>query len=137
MKREKRLILGIGRRAAIAGTVVDGGTEKPVAGATVEIKKGPKAFEAKRQVLAALPDGERLLEGFARARSRFDGGFVFVDRRRKGEDGTPVSLDLPVGRYVLAASADGYLPIANQAVGRAEGDARTQYISFRLTKKQG
>jgi hypothetical protein len=83
---------GIGlivHRAAIAGRVLDGLARSPLAGATVTITSGPKAFMDR---VAALKQG------------RPD---ATPDRVLTSRDGFFRWLDLPAGAYALGASLPG------------------------------
>jgi CarboxypepD_reg-like domain/Carboxypeptidase regulatory-like domain len=83
-------------RVAIAGSVLDAGTGKPIRDAQVVITAMPAAFKKKLEV-AALPYGNRwnsMLERPDKTRTRPDGLFYF--------------LDLPDGKYSLSVSIPSY-----------------------------
>lgn len=79
-------------QVAVAGRVIDAGTGKPIAGATVSIGEGPEAFK-------------RILE--ARARQSREASTAIVarpDQARTAADGIFYFLDLPDGDYTLSVS---------------------------------
>lgn len=79
------------RAVAIAGTVTDALSGRPIAGALIAITSGPPAFLAQRAILARDPAWERQAERLDRRRSRRDGLYAFSD--------------LPPGAYELVISA--------------------------------
>lgn len=98
-------------RVALSGTLVDGETGKPVAGARIAIVAMPSAFE-KTLALASLRYGRRwpnLSERPDRTRTRPDGLFYFMD--------------LPEGKYTLEASipelSRRYAPASENVVIKA------------------
>jgi hypothetical protein len=76
---------------SIAGAVRDKATQRPIAGALVEVAEGPPAFRALLAAKAANPAWTRRRERLDRVYSRADGAFCFVD--------------LPAGSYRLNVSA--------------------------------
>lgn len=82
---------GIQHRVAVAGTITDSITRKPIPDALVEIRQGPAAYQAKVNILSGDPAWVLLDQRFGRTRSRYDGLFFF--------------LDLSPGNYLLRVSA--------------------------------
>lgn len=76
---------------SIAGAVRDKATQRPIAGALVEIAEGPPTFRALLAAKAANPAWTRRRERLDRVYSRPDGVFCFTD--------------LPAGHYRLKISA--------------------------------
>lgn len=76
---------------SIAGAVRDKATQRPIAGALVEVAEGPPTFRALLAAKAANPAWTRRRERLDRVYSRTDGVFCFVD--------------LPAGHYRLKISA--------------------------------
>jgi len=87
---------------SIAGAVRDKATQRPIAGALVEVAEGPPAFRALLAAKAANPAWTRRRERLDRVYSRPDGVFCFVD--------------LPAGHYRLKVSA----PAMGTRYGAAE-----------------
>lgn len=113
-------------RVAIAGRVIDGGTGKPIADATVSLNKTPAAFEQKL-AMSSLMYGNRwktLQQRPDRTRSREDGLFYF--------------LDLPEGTYNVSAS----IPTYGNRYGTAQqpalvsrnkkGECKTAFVNLTL-----
>jgi hypothetical protein len=101
---------------SIAGAVRDKATQRPIAGALVEIAEGPPAFRALLAAKAANPAWTRRRERLDRVYSRADGAFCFVD--------------LPAGRYRLNVSAPemgtryGVVKVENLEVQPDPGEGR-------------
>jgi carboxypeptidase family protein len=96
------------RQIAIAGSVTDAQTGRPIGGARVTITAAPAAFTARRdaKALQAGARWETMAERPDRTHTAVDGQFRF--------------LDLPAGRYTLSVS----LPGAGTRYGSARAEAR-------------
>lgn len=94
-------------RVAIAGRVLDGGTQKPVAGAEVTITTMPAEFKMALERLS-LRQGK----GWVRTSER-------PDKTRSRTDGIFHFLDLPAGKYGLSA----LLPNCGKRYGEARQEA--------------
>jgi len=96
------IVMEVRHFAAVAGRVMDETTDKPVAGARVEIVNAPPAFRARKHPKAGDPDRASVLTGR-------DGHFHF--------------LDLPEGNYEIQATVAGAppasrkVPVARNAAG--------------------
>ena len=101
---------------SIAGAVRDKATQRPIAGALVEVAEGPPTFRALLAAKAANPAWTRRRERLDRVYSRMDGAFCFVD--------------LPAGRYRLNVSAPemgtryGVVRVENLEVQPDPGEGR-------------
>jgi hypothetical protein len=92
-------------QVAVAGRVTNAATGKPVAGAVITIVSMPTAFRRKVQLCSRQRRAPSLDETIGTTRSRTDGLFYF--------------LDLPEGKYTLAAA----LPSLGRRYGKAQETA--------------
>jgi hypothetical protein len=113
-------------RVAIAGRVLEAGTDKAVADAVVSMTTMPSAF-AKKLAIASLAYG-----------SRWDALPDRPDRTRSRRDGLFYFLDLPDGAYELTASVPGFgarygTVSQSAAVSRdKQGNTKIVYVTLAL-----
>jgi hypothetical protein len=85
-------VIEVRHQVAIAGRVIDAGTQKPLAGAEIEIAEMPPALKS------------ALATKSMQYGSRWDAMAERPDRARTAADGLFYFLDLPDGQYTVAAS---------------------------------
>ena len=110
-----------GQRVAIAGQVIDATTQRPIAGARVELGDMPEHFQ-QRLRLKALQYGDR-----------WEGLQARCDRTHTAPDGLFYFTNLPEGHYTLVATAPPPGTYASQPQTVTVASSDPQLLKIALT----